>query len=134
MTPNTPVDPNFDFGQTEALETFSGKQVWHNGIILRKVPSHISKTDTDVVIPIPVFYDPENGQILDNLLPPTLRPLINPDLKLESQENPTPSQTEFTPNWGESTSNNDWDAKPTPQQPEPTTPSWGDTPIQQWGR
>ena len=134
----TPIDPNFDFSQTKSIETFSGKQIWKSGTILRKVPKNISKTETDVVIPIHVFYDPETGKILDNLLPPTLRPLVNPTLPLAESnvnnvnieqlnwENSQPQ--EETNGWGNITQNPDTNHTNNPQPPhQEETNGWGDT-------
>ena len=112
----TPVDPNFDFSQTEAIETWSGEQVWHTGTILRKVPKHINNSPTDTVIPIEVFYDPKTGRILDNFLPESLRSVLNNNFMSNADPNP-PS------NWGE------------PQQPQQQQMNWGEPqqqPPLQW--
>jgi len=42
-------------------------------MILRKVSKFITGTSEDAIVPIPVFYDPENGAILEDTLPKELR-------------------------------------------------------------
>ena len=64
---------NLDLSKTTAIDTFSGGKIWQQGIILRKVSKFITGTSEDAIVPIPVFYDPETGKILQDTLPSELR-------------------------------------------------------------
>ncbi len=64
---------SFDLKKTTAIETPNGGKIWQQGVILRKVSRFIVGTDEDGIIPIPVFYDAETGQILEDTLPKELR-------------------------------------------------------------
>ena len=65
--------PNIDLKNTSAIETDSGGRIWQQGALLRKVSKFVTGTDADAVMPIPVFYDPETGKILEDSLPKELR-------------------------------------------------------------
>ena len=65
--------PNIDLKNTSAIETDSGGKIWQQGALLRKVSKFVTGTDSDAVMPIPVFYDPETGKILEDSLPKELR-------------------------------------------------------------
>jgi len=65
--------PNIDLKNTTAIETEGGGKVWQQGALLRKVSKFVTGTDADAVMPIPVFYDPETGKILEDSLPKELR-------------------------------------------------------------
>ena len=65
--------PNIDLKNTTSVETESGKKIWQQGALLRKVSKFVTGTDADAVMPIPVFYDPESGKILEDSLPKELR-------------------------------------------------------------
>jgi len=70
-----PTQPNFreaipmdlDLRKTNPLTPWSGGQLWKMGYILREV------TEEKAVVPIQVFYDPKDGRILSNTLPPEIR-------------------------------------------------------------
>ena len=64
--------PQIDLKNTESLEHANGK-VWAQGFLLRKVSKFITGTAEDGIMPIPVFYDPETGKILEDSLPKELR-------------------------------------------------------------
>lgn len=64
---------NLDLSKTTSLETATGGKVWNQGVIIRKVSKFIVGADEDALIPIPVFYDPETGEILLETLPKELR-------------------------------------------------------------
>ena len=64
---------NLDLSKTTAIDTPSGGKVWQQGMILRKVSKFITGTSEDAIVPIPVFYDPEDGSILEDTLPKELR-------------------------------------------------------------
>ena len=65
--------PNIDLKNTTAIETEDGGRIWQQGALLRKVSKFVTGTDSDAVMPIPVFYDSETGKILSDTLPPELR-------------------------------------------------------------
>ena len=93
-----PVDDNFDFSQTEAIETWSGDTVWQSGFILRKVPKNITGTNEEAVIPIQVFFDPKTGKILDNTLPKSLRDVLNGNSSSSSNIHFNQSENTTNPN------------------------------------
>jgi hypothetical protein len=64
---------NLDLTKTTSIDTPSGGKVWQQGVILRKVSKFVAGTSDDAVIPIPVFYDPKTGDILESTLPRELR-------------------------------------------------------------
>jgi hypothetical protein len=64
---------NLDLSKTTAIDTPSGGKIWQQGMILRKVSKFITGTSEDAVVPIPVFYDPETNEILEDTLPRELR-------------------------------------------------------------
>ena len=65
--------PNIDLKNTSAIETESKGKIWQQGALLRKVSKFVTGTDSDAVMPIPVFYDPGTGKILEDSLPKELR-------------------------------------------------------------
>ena len=65
--------PNIDLKNTTPIETEGGGRIWQQGALLRKVSKFVTGTDNDAVMPIPVFYDPETGKILEDSLPKELR-------------------------------------------------------------
>ena len=64
---------NLDLSKTTTVETSNGKKVWSQGVIIRKVSRFVVGADEDALIPIPVFYDAETGEILLETLPKELR-------------------------------------------------------------
>ena len=63
---------NIDLKNTESVEHENGK-VWTQGFIIRKVSKFVAGTAEDALMPIPVFYNPETGEILQDTLPKELR-------------------------------------------------------------
>ena len=51
------------------MEVKFGKQ----GALLRKVSKFVTGTDSDAIMPIPVFYDPKTNKILEDSMPKELR-------------------------------------------------------------
>ena len=47
--------PNIDLKNTSAIETEGGGRIWQQGALLRKVSKFVTGTDSDAVMPIPVF-------------------------------------------------------------------------------
>ena len=66
------MNMNIDLKNTESVEHKNGK-VWAQGFIIRKVSKFVAGTAEDAYMPIPVFYDPETGEVLQATLPPELR-------------------------------------------------------------
>jgi hypothetical protein len=64
---------NFDLKATTGLTTESGSPVWQEGVILRKVSKFIAGTPEDAIVPIPVFFDPATGKMLEGMVPKDLR-------------------------------------------------------------
>ena len=65
--------PQVDLKNTTPVTNFDGGNIFQQGVILRKVSKFVTGTDSDAVMPIPVFYDPETGKILEDSLPKELR-------------------------------------------------------------
>jgi hypothetical protein len=70
---NNQMNINLDLSKTTSVETPSGGKIWSQGVILRKVSRFVVGADEDALIPIPVFYDVESGEILIETLPKELR-------------------------------------------------------------
>ena len=64
---------NLDLSKTTAIDTPSGGKIWQQGVILRKVSKFVTGTTDDALVPIPVFYDPETKEILDETIPREIR-------------------------------------------------------------
>jgi hypothetical protein len=64
---------NLDLTKTTAIDTPSGGKIWQQGMILRKVSKFVVGAQEDALVPIPIFYDPETNEILQDTLPPELR-------------------------------------------------------------
>ena len=64
---------NLDLSKTTAVDTPSGGKIWQQGMIIRKVSKFVVGAEEDALVPIPVFYDPETGNILEDTLPRELR-------------------------------------------------------------
>lgn len=66
------MNMNLDLKNTESVEHENGK-VWAQGFIIRKISKFVAGTPEDALMPIPVFYNPETGEILQDTLPKELR-------------------------------------------------------------
>ena len=66
------MNMNIDLKNTESVEHANGK-VWAQGFIIRKISKFVAGTAEDALMPIPVFYNPETGEILQETLPKELR-------------------------------------------------------------
>lgn len=64
---------NLDLSKTTPINTPSGGKIWQQGMILRKVSKFVTGTTEDAIVPIPVFYDPETGDILEDTIPKEIR-------------------------------------------------------------
>ena len=64
---------NIDLKNTTGIQNSEGGSVFQQGLILRKISKFIAGTPEDAILPIPVFYDPQTGNILEDTLPRELR-------------------------------------------------------------
>jgi len=71
---------NVDLKTTEGIKNSEGKSVFQSGVILRKISKFVAGTDSDAIMPIPVFYDPTNGKKLGEGRPVELREEIKDEL------------------------------------------------------
>lgn len=68
----------FGIEQTQGLKCDScGKQVFSQGMVLRKVPSIVTGTGQPGIVPIPVFYCVNCGHVNDEFLPEELKGEVN---------------------------------------------------------
>ena len=67
------MTPNIDLQNTQAIETPEGNKVFNQGVLFRKVSKFVVGAEEDAVLPIPVFYDPQTGKILESTIPLELR-------------------------------------------------------------
>jgi len=65
--------PQIDLGKTTPVTNGKGGNVFLQGTILRKVSKFIAGTPEDALMPIPVFYCPDTGKILEDSVPPILK-------------------------------------------------------------
>jgi hypothetical protein len=71
---------NVDLKNTTSIETPEGNKVFAQGVLLRKVSKFVVGAEEDAVLPIPVFYDPQTGKILESTVPVELREEYKGDL------------------------------------------------------
>jgi hypothetical protein len=64
---------NLDLSKTTGIDTPSGGKIWQQGVIIRKVSKFVVGAQEDAIVPIPVFFDPTTGDILEDTLPKELR-------------------------------------------------------------
>ena len=71
----TPQQPqvNVDLTSTKPVKNSKGTDIWKSRVILRKISKYVAGTDTDAIMPIPVFVAPYNDKILADGLPMELR-------------------------------------------------------------
>jgi hypothetical protein len=67
------MNVNIDIKNTQAITSPEGNHVFAEGVILKKISKFVAGTDEDAIVPIPVFYDIQSGDILIELLPKELR-------------------------------------------------------------
>jgi len=65
--------PQIDLSTTKAMLNTEGGVLFQQGVILRTVSKFVTGTSEDGLIPIPVFYDPATGKILEASVPKELR-------------------------------------------------------------
>jgi hypothetical protein len=64
---------NIDLKNTKSIETPDGNKIFQQGMILRSVSKFVVGAEEDAVLPVPVFYDPISGKILESTIPVDLR-------------------------------------------------------------
>ena len=64
---------NIDLKASKGIETEDGNVIFQQGMILRSISKFITGSDEDSILPIPVFYDPQTGKILEGTVPKELR-------------------------------------------------------------
>ena len=64
---------NLDLTKTTAVDLPSGGKIWQSGVILRRISKFVTGTSEDGLIPIPIFFDPETNEILQDTIPKELR-------------------------------------------------------------
>ena len=64
---------NVDLKSTTAIEGQNGNQIFQQGVLLRKVSKIVVGAEEDAVMPIPVFFDPSSGKVLESTVPVELR-------------------------------------------------------------
>ena len=64
---------NIDLKSAQTIYSPEGNCVFSEGVILKKISKFVAGTPEDAVIPIPVFYDIQTGNILIEMLPKELR-------------------------------------------------------------
>jgi hypothetical protein len=65
--------PQIDLKNTSEVKNNEGGSIFQQGVILRKVSRFVTGTDSDALLPIPVFYDPTTNKILTDSVPKDLR-------------------------------------------------------------
>lgn len=69
-----PIQMNVDIKQTTPVKDINGKVlILNEGTILRKGSRFLLGTDSDPLIPIPIYYNIENNKILLDLIPKEIR-------------------------------------------------------------
>ena len=71
---------NIDLKNTKSIETPDGNKIFQQGVLLRSVSKFVVGAEEDAVLPIPVFYDPQTGKILESTVPVELREEYKGDL------------------------------------------------------
>ena len=64
---------NIDLKNTKSIETPDGNKIFQQGVPLRSVSKFVVGAEEDAVLPVPVFYDPISGKILESTIPTELR-------------------------------------------------------------
>jgi hypothetical protein len=64
---------NIDLKNTTPIMSSTGGQIFTEGVIVRKVSKFIVGSTEDAMIPIPVMYDVNTGEVLIEMLPKELR-------------------------------------------------------------
>lgn len=62
-----------DLSQSLEVLTSTGKAVFVEGILLRRIPALLSKSGQETIVNIPVLYEPTSGKILKETIPEAIR-------------------------------------------------------------
>ena len=73
MSNKQQMNVNIDIKNTKAITNEDNRQIFQEGVLLRKVSRFVTGTSEDGVIPVPCFYDPISGKVLVELLPKELQ-------------------------------------------------------------
>jgi hypothetical protein len=73
MNPQQQPKLNIDLKNTKSIETPEGNKIFQQGVLLRSVSKFVVGAEEDAVLPVPVFYDPVSGKILESTIPAELR-------------------------------------------------------------
>ena len=73
MSEQQNMNLNVDLKSTTAIEGEDGNYVFQQGVLLRKVSKFVVGAEEDAVMPIPVFFDPSSGKVLESTVPVELR-------------------------------------------------------------
>lgn len=67
------LNVNIDIKATQPITNEDNKQLFQEGVLLRKVSKFVAGTPEDAIVPVPCFYEPTTGKILIEMLPKELR-------------------------------------------------------------
>jgi len=67
------LNVNIDLKNTQPVTSSTGGKVFAEGVILRKISKFVAGTTEDAIMPIPVFYDVQTGEVVKEMLPKDLR-------------------------------------------------------------
>jgi hypothetical protein len=65
--------PNIDLKNTTPITSSTGGKIFAEGVILRKISKFVAGTAEDAIMPIPVFYDVQTGEVVKEMLPKEIR-------------------------------------------------------------
>tara|TARA_R110002060_G_scaffold76039_1_gene86116 strand:+ start:166 stop:408 length:243 start_codon:yes stop_codon:yes gene_type:complete len=65
--------PQVDLKSTTGFEDKKGNKIFLQGYLLRVVSKFVAGTDEDAIMPVPVFYEPKTGKIVESTLHPDLK-------------------------------------------------------------
>ena len=72
-TPQQRPQMQVDLTTTSGVKNSKGTNIFKSAVILRKISKYVAGTDSDAIMPIPVFIDPYNDKIVADGLPLELR-------------------------------------------------------------
>ena len=72
-TPQQRPQMQVDLTTTSGVKNSKGTSIFKSAVILRKISKYVAGTDSDAIMPIPVFIDPYNDKIVADGLPLELR-------------------------------------------------------------
>lgn len=73
MNNQQPGPPPIDLKNTTGVKNSEGTSVFLQGVLLRRVSKFVAGTDSDAIMPIPVFYDGATGKLVEDSVPTDLR-------------------------------------------------------------